>query len=319
MISVLITGASGYLGKEFLKIISKEDRFDVTLVTRSYNPNIKFPQVCGDLNNRKTYQKIRDKHYNLVVHLAGFVPKRREDDSWLLSKKGNVYSTKILLENVHCQKIIYISTAEVYGPHDLEIIDESVIPHPISNYAKSKLLAERTCKRLCKKYNIQLCILRFTTIIGYDDPIERAIPNFFKLAIQNKPLTINGNGRNLRDYIFINDAALAIYKVISAFRKGTYNVSSARGVSITLLAKKITAAVNSHSTINYVEKQDEVSHDQIFSNSSFCETFNFKLEFSLEEAIRNMAKQYLYICFDLDGTLLDITMRWYRLHSDLAK
>ncbi|MDD2807889.1 MAG: NAD(P)-dependent oxidoreductase, partial [Patescibacteria group bacterium] len=245
---ILITGASGFIGKS---LVAQLLNYDVTLTLVLRNKSKKFfdfQQVVGDLNSKLTYEKIKDS-FDVVVHIAGYVPKKRSDDLAEKCIEGNIKATETLIKNIKTKKLIFISTCEVYGSQTNQIVSESDTPKPISNYAKSKLAAEKRCKELCKKYGIQLNILRLTTIYGPEDKIKRAIPNFVSAAKKNETIKIYGDGSDIRDYLFINDAIELLTSVIINFKPGVYNVSSGKGISIQGLARTVIDISKSNSKI----------------------------------------------------------------------
>jgi nucleoside-diphosphate-sugar epimerase len=320
---ILFTGASGYFGSEIIKELYADKKAVVTLITRKYLPAYpKHTQIIGDIGDKYIYRKIKKNKFDLVIHCAGYVPKNSEEDIWSACKKGNVLATESLIKNIRCKNFIYISTCEVYGfQKGSEKIAEDCISNPISNYAKSKLLAENKCRELSRQKNIKLCVLRFTTIFGPDDKINRAIPNFIESALTNQDLKVVGSGKDKRDYLFIKDAVNAVILVINNFKDGIFNVSSGKGIAIVNLARNIKKFLGSKSKIKFIKKTVPKSAPSklVFDNSSFIKNFNFRVKYPIKIAISLIAKLKRCIFFDLDGTLIDINDRWYTLHRDLSK
>lgn len=322
---ILLTGSSGYLGSAILKTLAQRRNFKITTIDRIYDAKFAhFKQIIGDLNERRTYSQIKEVIFDLIIHVAGYVPKTVEDDREEKCEKGNVAATVHLLKNIKCKKFLYISTCEVYGYQKdfKKIISEKNLPNPLSNYAKSKAMAEKCCTELCADRNIDLCILRMATIIGAGDFIDRAIPNFISAALKGINLRITGNGRQERDYLYIIDAAQAIALAANSFFPGLYNVSSGRGVSISSAAGLIKELTGAKSKIIYLNPKSLVNNSTakiIFDNTKFKKQFGFTVKFALPAAIREIIKLQRCIIFDLDGTLINTDERLFQLHVYAAK
>ena len=319
---LLVTGTNGFVGKILVsKLLGQYKDIDLFLwVRKQSNVPAGVKQIVGDLYDEKLYKSLSDEKFDVVVHCAGFVPKCREDDNLKSNIEGNLHMTSILLRNINAKKVVFISTCEVYGlpTEEISIITEGYLPKPISNYAKSKLLAEEECERISKLRNFDLCILRLTTLYGNGDGINRAIPNFVSSALEGREINIFGNGEDIRDYLYIEDAVDVIVSAIFNFRVGMFNVSSGQGIAIKKLAEKVIKVFKSSSYIKFLELENKNNSSLVFDNKKIKKCFGFKQKYSLLGGIQKMAgKPNIYI--DFDGTLVDVSDRWYQLHLDLSK
>lgn len=262
---VLLTGSTGYLGSRIASQLSEEKNINPFILNSSH-------LLKGDFN------KFKDIEFEIVIHCAGYVPKNKGEDFWVKSVQGNIETTKNIFKNLKFKKFLYISTCETYSK-------------PLSNYAKSKLTAEKYCLKESKKRKIGLIVLKYTTIIGPTDKINRAIPNFLKNARANKDLKVS-NPIALRDYIYIEDAARIIPIVIKKWRSGIYNISSGKGISILNVAKKIIKLSHSKSRIKINNKSGDGKESRlVFSNQKARKYFNFKLQYDFEAAIKEIIRQ----------------------------
>ncbi len=314
---ILFTGGSSYFGSRILNQLIAQKKHSVTIFSRStlheYSPKI---QIHVDLSKNSSYNQIKNQSFDLVVHCAGYVPKNKSEDLEKNAELGNTVVTQKLLEKAKFKKLIYISTCEVYGPQNSPLITEDLEPMPISNYAKSKFASEILVNKFSEQHQIPAAILRITTIIGEKDKINRAIPNFIDSAVLNKEINVNGS-ENIRDYIYVNDAAEAVNLVINNFQPGTFNISSGIGISIGQVAKQIKEALHSHSKI--VSFDTGKISSTIYSNTKLVLQFKFKQNTPFKTAVQLIGRSKKYIFFDLDGTLISIYERWYKIHLDLAK
>lgn len=192
---------------------------------------------------------------DVLVHLAAYVPrsKAQEYDDALKCVMTNVLGTCNLLHHVGAlsRRIILISTLEVYGPPESIPISESHRTNPTSYYGASKLAAEHYLSVFCERNHKSCIILRLATVYGPGEPYRRAIPNFIRNARKGEQLTVYGDGSDIRDYLFIEDAVEAIMLTIRNRATGIYNIASGTGHSIREVAERIVTISGGHSRITY--------------------------------------------------------------------
>jgi nucleoside-diphosphate-sugar epimerase len=199
--NVLITGATGFIGRHLTAALSKA--YSVRCLVRRTSDT----KELSDLNVDLAYGDLLDKDslgpalvgIDLVYHLAGEVYSRKKEDYY----KGNVLATQNLLEA--CKKkgtkrIIFLSSTAVYKfPNTKTLLTEESEYEPLSIYGKTKLAAEE----LIKKCNIPWIIVRATVVYG---PRQSGIVNklFIDLVIKKRMFVI-GDGNNLRSLCFIQN------------------------------------------------------------------------------------------------------------------
>jgi nucleoside-diphosphate-sugar epimerase len=199
--NILITGATGFIGRYLAGALSKtysvrclvRKSSDITTL-RDFNVDIAY----GDLLVKDSILPALDK-IDLVYHLAGEVYSRHKDDYY----KGNILATHNLLEICETKgvkRIVFMSTVGTYKPPaDKRILTEGSDCEPTTFYAKTKLDAEE----LVKKYNIPWIIIRAPVIYG---PYQKGVLNrFFHDAINERKMYLLGNGDNLRSLCFIDN------------------------------------------------------------------------------------------------------------------
>ena len=178
--NILITGASGHLGFIVLDKIFKKNYNIFALDTeepKERKENIKYLIVdISDKNKLEKYKKIF-KRIDVLIHLAAYVPlERKLDDlekSINTNLKGSINLVSLLKKG---STFIFAGTCEVY-----RIFQHS---KNISFYAISKLFAEKYLEIISKKRDIKFISLRFASIYGPGEKIQRAMPNFIKSAIK---------------------------------------------------------------------------------------------------------------------------------------
>lgn len=163
------------------------------------------------------------------------------------------------------RKIVHSSSAAIYGELLYQPIDEKHPLEPESPYGVSKLAAEKHCLWFGKYYNIDTVCLRYFNVYGvnqYYDEYGNVIPKWVDLILNNKPIRIFGDGAQTRDFINVDDVAIAN---IRAAEKdglaGFYNISSGESITINELALKLKNIFNSNINIVYEDyRAGEVKH-----------------------------------------------------------
>jgi nucleoside-diphosphate-sugar epimerase len=277
---VLLTGASGFLGRRVAKLVAG-DGHEVVSIGRSA-PNQRDPTavrfISADLTNPGDVRRAAGEAGDVdsIIHLAAMVPKNAGQDDAATAFATNVMGT------VHVfgafgragQANTVASTAEVYGlPEGHEKLREERELRPLSWYGASKVAAEIYCRTLERHDQMRVAILRFTVLYGTGDTIERAIPNFVRNAVRGEPLGIFG-GEELRDYLHVDDAAQAVIVAWQRRLSGTYNVGSGDGVAVRDAADAVLRMVGGSSTLEQHPRQ-KPSADIVLDVTRFREATGF--------------------------------------------
>ena len=241
---VLITGSSGFIGSNLIRMATSMN-IDFTSLDLVGKPDIKSDIVHTD------WEEIRLSDFNAVIHLAAetSVPESFEDPKKFQNVNSNA-TEKLFRACVEqkVEKVIFASSAAVYGSSDKEIKIIGEEGKSESPYADTKLYGEEIARELSKGNTSFLC-LRFFNVYGPFQKIDGAysavIPAFIHNAILGKDIEIFGDGGQTRDFIHVNDVCSAILSSLSAPISDflAINVGSGIGISILELAKAISELV----------------------------------------------------------------------------
>lgn len=256
---ILVTGASGFVGRRFLKMAPTD--WEIVCLGRSQPGNLTGRWIQCDLSDQESVEsvakQVSDEIFDAIVHLAAFVPKTAADDTLDKAKLGNIDSTINLLTyfGEKSGKIIIGSTAEVYDQSKIHgpITEDNVVAGG-SYYGSTKMASELIAQSYAKKMNKELTVLRFSVMYGGYDPITRAIPNFIRAAKTGEDLTIRG-AKVLRDYVHIDDVARSIICAVNASGVGVVNIGTGKGVSIGETAQSIVDNIKSTSRIAILSEE----------------------------------------------------------------
>ncbi len=278
---ILVTGGLGFIGSNFiLTALSKNPEFKITnvdaelsgsnhksLESLNNNPNYNF--VKGNITNRPLMEKLIDDS-DIVVNFAAesFVDKSILDaNPFLVSNIRGTYTILDIIKNQN-KKLIHISTDEVFGSLENGNADESYKFNPSNPYAATKASAELIINSYNMTYDTDCIITRCTNNYGPMQFPEKLIPKTILLASQQKTIPVYGNGKNIRDWIFVKDHCEAILQILDKGKsQQSYNISAHNNISNIEIVKQILEIMNcSNELIEFVD--DRPGHDLRYSLNS---------------------------------------------------
>ncbi len=251
--TILVTGGAGFIGSwscELLiekgyKVIVYDDLSSGKLENLSHVID-KVVFVKGDICSFKdVYRVMREYRVDAVLHLAAIVSVVEVNENPFRGLYVNFYGTLNILEamrRLDVDKIVYASSAAVYGdPVDLPIKETHPLK-PKSLYGVSKLSSELLLNSYREVYGLKPVILRYFNVYGprmKPGAYASVIYKFIESIISNKPLTIYGDGLQTRDFVYVEDVARANIAAIEKNVEGVYNIGSGVATNIRELASLI--------------------------------------------------------------------------------
>ena len=304
---LLVTGGLGFIGSNFIiKILEQKSDFEVVNVDAQLsgadkrnlsrienNKNYQF--VNGNITNKRLMEELISK-CDAVVNFAAesFVDRSINNaDPFLVS---NIRGTFTILDIITKQKkrMIHISTDEVFGSLSKGSADEQTKFNPSSPYAATKAAAELLINSFSVTHNSDVVITRCTNNYGPRQFPEKLIPKTIILAKQGKNIPIYGNGKNLRDWIFVDEHCDAVYEILVNGKSGeAYNISANNEINNVQIVNKILEIMDkSNDLIEFVE--DRPGHDQRYSldSSKIKNELGWSTKINFEEGIRKTIEWY---------------------------
>jgi len=267
MTNILITGGAGYIGSHVCHLLIDQG-YNITCIDNLITGNkellpkeVKL-EVFDISEKEKVANLIKSNNFDLVMHFAGLIrvdesveqPDKYRDFNFLKAKKF----LETCFEN-DLKKIIFSSTAAVYGnPKNNRVTEEDLV-NPLNPYASSKLELENFIKETSGKYNSNYVILRYFNVAGADEKmrtglISKVSTHLIKVASEvatNKRdhLMINGDdydtpdGTTIRDYIHVSDLAdihlVSAKHLISGGQSDLFNCGYGNGYSVKEIIKNL--------------------------------------------------------------------------------
>nr|WP_263324738.1 NAD-dependent epimerase/dehydratase family protein [Neobacillus sp. Marseille-Q6967] len=236
---VLVTGGAGFIGSHTVDLLIKQGFTTIVLdLHKSFAPNPKARYYLGDITNQVLLKQIFAEHTpSAVIHLAAQVCVQTSMNNPAVDAHTNILGTILLLE--HCRryhsKMIFASSAAVYGLPVYLPTPETHPTQPISNYGLSKLAAEHYIKLYHQQYGIEYCILRYANVYGPRQGLTGeggVISIFINKVRKGKPPVLYGNGEQTRDFIYVEDVTYANLLALNLGKNQTFNVGTNRETSI---------------------------------------------------------------------------------------
>jgi len=304
---LLVTGGLGFIGSNFiLKLLNETNEFDIINVDAelyganqknldSIKNHKKYEFVKGNITNKRLMEELISK-CDAVVNFAAesFVDRSISNaDPFLVS---NIRGAFTILDIITKQKkrMIQISTDEVFGSLSTGTADEQTKFNPSSPYAATKAAAELLINSFSITHNSDVVITRCTNNYGPRQFPEKLIPKTIILAKQERSIPIYGNGKNLRDWIFVDEHCDAVYEILINGKAGqAYNISANNEISNVQIVHKILEIMGkSNDLIEFVE--DRPGHDQRYSldSSKIKNEFGWSTKINFEEGIRKTIEWY---------------------------
>jgi len=269
---LLVTGGLGNLGSWIVQEASKT--FDVTVLTRTHRDvNIlgDYNVVFADLADSQVLKGVLSEFkFNYVIH-AGSVNDGFVDSYQSLSYDVNSFGTRNLLEALNISELdhfIYLSTFQVYGTYS-GVINEKMLPAPKNDYGLSHLIAEHFISMIMPKNSFST--IRLTNSYGCPKDLDSSkwylvLNDLSKQAFVNQCIKLGGNGKAIRDFIWMGDVVAALVGLlITVPENDVYNISQGKSISMLEVAKKVQKAYEIYTGRLLpieINTDDKSSHDQ---------------------------------------------------------
>jgi UDP-glucose 4-epimerase len=269
---VLITGGAGFIGSHIAEQLQGQAQIRILDNLRSgFKRNIEgfdAEFVEGSITDKTTVRQAV-KGVDYIFHLAAMisVPESMENPAECVEINVNgILNVLRAGADAGVKKLVHSSSAAIYGDNPVVPKLESMYPEPKSPYGITKLDGEYYCRMFAQEGWLNTACLRYFNVFGpRQDPKSQyaaAVPIFIYRALRNEPITIFGDGEQTRDFVFVEDVALAnIFMATHSGFNEVYNVAYGKTTTIKSLAEDIIRLTGSNSQIIYTEpRPGDVKH-----------------------------------------------------------
>ena len=314
MKTVLVTGGAGFIGSNFIRHIFHKypDYKIVVLDALTYAGNIenvpaeirdsnRFEFWYGNLNNLDLVDDLVERS-QIIVHFAAETHVAR---SLYLNRVffiTDVLGTQavanaILKHSDKVERFVHVSTSEVYGTALREPMDEDHPINPTTPYAAAKAGADRLVSSYVESYDIPAVIVRPFNNYGSRQHLEKAVPRFITSAILGEALTIHGDGSAARDWLFVDDTAEAIDRIVHAplgdVKGEVLNLGTGISISVLDIARKIIEIFGlGQGHLTYTEERFGQVQNHISSTEKAERLLGFRAQTMFDEGLLKTVEWY---------------------------
>lgn len=305
MSNCLVLGANGFLGSHVVDQLIGQNHF-VRAFDKYFDANTKFNSsknieiFQGEFLNETDLNRALNE-IDFVFHFISTTTPISSESNPVVEVDTNIrYSVELFQKCVenNVKKVIYASSGgSVYGNVELETIDETVIPNPISPYAIGKLSVEKFLGYFREKAGLDSVIYRISNPYGSRQSLnakQGVIPIFLNQVMNDEPITVYGDGSMIRDFIYVSDVANMIVGSFEKTSSDLYNIGSGEGVSVNDLIETIYSITGQTSKVLHVPAPSTFVDKNVLDTRKFLKEFDIPAQVSLDEGIKKTWEHFLH-------------------------
>ena len=302
---ILVTGADGFVASHLCEHLVSKNAKVIALLRRNSGG------IFKNLNEIKKSVKIKwgdtqdlslltetTKNVDIIYHLAAQSHVGHSLHNPYETITNDIVSTLNVVEAARkndVKRIIHAGSSEIYGDPKYVPIDTKHPLQPRSPYAAAKASAENILESYFHTYGLPVVMSRFFNIFGPRQGLDQAIPKFILQALNEKNITIYGNGKQTRDYTYVDDAVNAYSKLglIPNLEGKVMNFGTGKEIQIRKLAKLIIELCNSNSKLKFSNNLRSGETPRLLCNSNIAKKITkWKPTVSFEDGVKRTIEYY---------------------------
>ncbi len=297
----LITGGAGFIGSHIAHLLVENGQ-EVVILDNLSTGNLKNLEdisakitfIQGDITNKTDLNKLPN-NIDYILHLAAqiSVPQSVEnpEETFFINTQGTVNILEFA-KNIKAKKVVLSSSAAIYGDKTVPPCAENATPACQSPYALSKLQGEELLKMYNLLYNLPTVCLRYFNVFGPrqnpNSAYAAVIAKFVDCFVKKQPLTVFGDGKQTRDFIFVKDIAHAnIFAALNLDKGETYNIATGKHYTLLELIDILSKLFGYKPEIVFKPvRAGDIKES--FADISKLSATGFKAQYNLENGLKKM-------------------------------
>jgi dTDP-glucose 4,6-dehydratase len=308
---ILVTGGAGFIGSNFIRMINRGELAGVTHITvldkltyaglkenlTQVSNNSSYVFQHGDICDPQLVASLVSE-VDAVVNFAAESHVDRSISGAADFIQANIVGVQVLLDAIKASdraiRFLQISTDEVYGSIEIGSWTEEWPLQPNSPYSASKAGGELLARSYHRTHNLDVVITRCSNNYGTHHFPEKLIPLFITNLLEGRKVPVYGTGKNVRDWLHVDDHCRGIFKVLTNGRTGqVYNIGGGRELTNIEITNLLLEAMGAdESSIEYVE--DRKGHDLRYSVdwTKINKELGYEPQVNFEDGIKDSIQWY---------------------------
>lgn len=316
---ILVTGVAGFIGSKVAEFLLKAgyrvtglDNLNAAYAARlkqwrleQLNPYPAFSFYQVDITDYEALGSVlRGNSWNAVVNLAAWAGVRRSTETPRIYYETNVLGTLNLLtlcKELAIPKFVLASSSSLYGAQTVQPFrEEQTTDYPLSPYAASKKAAEVLCYTYHHLYGIDVSVLRYFTVYGPAQRPDMALFRFVQWISEGLPVTVYGDGQQLRDFTYVDDIARGTIAALRPLGYEIINLGSDRPLMLRHVIQQIEVLVGHPAHLIWQPRHEADVESTWADISKARRLLDWEPETPFEQGLENL-------------------VTWYRTHREWAK
>ncbi len=300
---ILVTGGAGFIASQIADVFIGEGH-EVHILDnlstgfeKNINPKARF--IKSDISSPAILDIFKKENFDVVNHHAAQIDVRKSVSDPIFDANTNILGTINLLQaciKTGVKKFMFASTGgAVYGEQEYFPADEKHPTNPVSPYGITKLAIEKYLFFYKNEYGLNHTILRYANVYGpRQNPFGEAgvVAIFTSKLLKNENPIINGDGKQTRDYVFVEDVVKANVVALNSFSSNIYNVGTGIETSVNQLFEKLNESAGSKAAEKHGPSPKGEQARSVITSEKLYKEFQWKPSVKIDEGLRKTFESF---------------------------